>query len=171
MRKPRHRRPNPQLIKIHRTYTVDEAARLLSVHKNTVRNWIKQGLPALDDRQPTLLHGHDLRKFHTERRKNAKQPCGPGEMYCVKCREPKRPAGAMADYLPISETVGNLQGICPDCETFIHRRISKARIAEDCGDLDITFPEAASRIRERNFPSLNSDSQGDRSPHDHAQSE
>lgn len=166
MAKPRHRRPNPQLAKIHRTYTVDEAARLLTVHKNTVRQWIKQGLPTVDDRKPTLLHGLDLRAFLEQRRKNAKRPCRPGEMYCVRCRDPKRPAGAMADYLPISETIGNLRGICPDCETLIHRRVSRARISESCGDLDITFPEAASRIKERNFPSVNSDSDGDEQTHD-----
>lgn len=163
---PRSRHPNPKLAKIHRTYTVDEVARLLNVHKNTVRRWIKQGLSTVDSRKPTLLHGLDLREFHEKRRKNAKRPCKPGEMYCVKCREPRRPAGAMADYLPISDTIGNLRGICPDCETFIHRRISKARIEDDCGDLDITFPEAASRIKERNFPTVNSDSDGDEQTHD-----
>lgn len=26
--------------------------------------------------------------------------CAPGEIYCVRCREPKSPAGAMADYEP-----------------------------------------------------------------------
>lgn len=166
MGKPRHRRPNPQLVKIHRTCTVDEAARLLSVHKNTVRQWIKQGLQTVDDRKPTLLHGLDLRDFLQKRRRNAKRPCQPGEMYCVKCREPRRPAGAMADYLPISDTIGNLRGICPDCETLIHRRVAKAKIVESCGDLDITFPEAASRIKERNFPSVNSDSNGDAQTHD-----
>ncbi len=137
---------------------MEETARVLNVHRNTVRNWIKQGLPLLDDRQPTLLHGLQLRAFLERRRKKAKRPCRPGEMYCVKCHAPKRPAGAMADYLPISATGGNLRGICPDCETFIHRRVSKARFSESCGDLDITFPEAASRIRERNLPSVNCDS-------------
>jgi hypothetical protein len=72
----------------------------------------------------------------------------------------------MADYLPISDTIGNLRGICPYCETLIHRRVAKAKIVESCGDLDITFPEAASRIKERNFPSVNSDSNGDAQTHD-----
>jgi hypothetical protein len=72
----------------------------------------------------------------------------------------------MVDYLPLSETIGNLRGICPDCETFIHRRVSQARISECCGDLDITFLEAGSRITERNFPSVNSDSHGDEETHD-----
>ena len=52
------RRPNPKLAKIHRTYTVEEVARLYDVHRNTVRQWIKDGLPSMDvgaDRKLTHL--------------------------------------------------------------------------------------------------------------------
>jgi len=37
--------PNHRLVKIHRIYTVEDAACCLAVHKNTVRRWIKAGLP------------------------------------------------------------------------------------------------------------------------------
>ena len=39
------RHPNPRLAKIHRSYSVEEIARLFRVHKNTVRAWLRQGLP------------------------------------------------------------------------------------------------------------------------------
>jgi Homeodomain-like domain len=38
------RHPNPRLVKIHRNYSVEDIARLFGIHKNTVRNWLKQGL-------------------------------------------------------------------------------------------------------------------------------
>jgi hypothetical protein len=39
---PVSRYPNYRLVKIHRNYTVEEIARLLKVHKNTVRGWINR---------------------------------------------------------------------------------------------------------------------------------
>jgi Helix-turn-helix domain len=48
------RHPNPRLVKIHRSYTVEEVARILQKHKNTVRAWIKQGLRPIDGRRPIL---------------------------------------------------------------------------------------------------------------------
>ena len=41
------RRANPNTVKLHYSYSVGELAVLLSVHKNTVRNWQRDGLAAL----------------------------------------------------------------------------------------------------------------------------
>lgn len=142
------RRPNPRLAKIHRNYTVEEAAAALRVHKNTVRQWVKSGLPIIDDKRPTIILGLALQNFLQDRRKKAKQAWGPGEIYCVKCRRPKRPAFNAVDYLALSGTSGNLRGICPDCETLIHRRVSLARLETVVASLDVAFPEALRRIGE-----------------------
>ncbi len=151
------RRPNPRLIKIHRTYTVDEAARVLGTHKNSVRNWKKHGLTPIDGKRPILFHGEELVRFLTERRAKAKTPCPRGHIYCIRCRAPKMPAGKMADYLPLTPTLGNLRGICPDCELLIHRRVSLAGLHAVRADLDIAFPEAAPRIGEIPSTSVNCD--------------
>ena len=37
------RRANPNTVKLHYSYSVGELAVLLSVHKNTVRNWQRDG--------------------------------------------------------------------------------------------------------------------------------
>ena len=54
-----YRNPNPRLAKIHRSYSVDDVSRLFKIHKNTVRNWLRQGLEPIDDQRPTLRS-----KFH-----------------------------------------------------------------------------------------------------------
>jgi transposase len=45
------KRPNPNLAKIHRNYTLEEVANLFSVHKNTVRLWVKGGLATVNGQQ------------------------------------------------------------------------------------------------------------------------
>jgi DNA-binding XRE family transcriptional regulator len=92
-----HRTIKHRRIKIHRSYTVEELADTLGVHKNTVRSWIKSGLSPTDDRRPSILRGVDVATFLNSRRQASKRPCGPGEMYCFKCRTAKTPDGLMAD--------------------------------------------------------------------------
>jgi hypothetical protein len=152
------RHPNPRLVKMHRSYTVEEIARLFSKHKNTVRAWIKQGLQPIDGRRPTLIHGLELVRFLQNRRMSGKRPCPPGHMYCLKCRSPKQPAEGMVDYLPITSTSGNLRALCADCGTLMHRRVALAKLNIVGAGLDIAFPQAVSRIRGSAAPSLNCDS-------------
>ncbi len=136
------RHPNHRLAKIHRNYTVDEVARLFSVHRNTVREWIKRGLPIIDRVRPTLILGIDLASFLNKRRLQGKQPCGPGELYCVRCRRPRLPAERMAEYKPVTDTLGNLIALCPDCHGVMNRRTSIAKLALLRPFMDITLPQA-----------------------------
>jgi excisionase family DNA binding protein len=157
---------NPRLIKIHRSYTVEEAARALRVHRNTLRSWIKQGLPTIDSRRPSLIHGRDLFTFLRNRRNKIKQSCGSDQLYCVKCRMPKRPVASIVQFIPITPLSGNLRGNCPDCGCFMHRRVALAKL---CGvTLEVTFQQAEPRIRERDAPSVECDSQGEASTHENA---
>ena len=160
----RKRHPNHRLVKLHRSYAVEEAARLLHKHKNTVRAWIDNGLPTIDHGRPILILGRDLIAFlHAYRARN-KHPCGPGQIYCVRCRVPKFPAGDMADYLPVTEKFGNLEAICPDCNSMMNRCVSLAKLGQVRGKLDITFPQALRHIGEIGQPSVNSDLEGDIQP-------
>ena len=124
------RLPNPRLVKIHRNFTIEEIAALLNVHKNTVANWIKQGLPICGMKRPYLITGHDLRAFLEAKKIKHKQPCKPDEIYCVRCREPKKPVTGLIEYRAITDTLGNLVALCPDCESIMNRRISFAKLQQ-----------------------------------------
>jgi hypothetical protein len=150
-----NRRPNPRKAKIHRTYTVEEVARLYRVHRHTVRNWVKDGLSICDDRRPTLILGAALVEFLTRKRAKHRRPCAPGQLYCVACRAPQHPAEGMADYMPLTATSGNLVGLCPVCETVIYRRVSLARLDAVRGGLDIRGTQGREHIAEIAASSLN----------------
>ena len=151
------RHPNPRLIKIHRSYTVEEVAAVCGVHRNTVRQWIKTGLETLDAHRPVLIQGTTLRLFLEVRRNQNKRPCLPGEMYCLRCRAPQRPAVDMVDYEELTATQGNLVGICPVCDLIMNRRVNFSKLVAIAGGLDIRLPHALLHIDESSKPCVNSD--------------
>jgi hypothetical protein len=152
------RHPNPRLAKIHRSYSVEEIAHLFKLHKNTVRAWLRQGLEAIDGQRPTVVRGESIRGFLSERRTQSKRPSGPGRIYCLPCRAPKVPALKMAECVKTGDTTGTLQGICPDCNGMIYRRVNPLKIGAVRGDLDVTFTQAEPRIEETTKPYANCDS-------------
>lgn len=141
------KRVNPNLAKIHRNYTVEEVARLFEVHKNTVRAWIKGGLPVCDEKRPTLILGDELRAYLQHKRQAHKRQCKPFELYCLRCRVPKRPAGDMVDYLSVSSTTGRLIGICPSCSGMMNRYVKNAALGKIREQLDVAIPKTLERIK------------------------
>mgnify|MGYP001125755299 CR=1 FL=1 len=131
------RNPNHRLVKIHRTYMVDEIAKLFGIHRNTVRDWLLKGLTTVDQRRPLLVHGQVLVDFLKSRRAAKKRPCRPGEIYCVGCREPRSPAGRYAVYQALTPTNGSLVGICPACGSRMFRRVNLAKLAHVAGHLHV----------------------------------
>lgn len=148
---------------------MEEAAALFGVHRNTVRDWIKRGLPTNDERRPALILGRDLAAFLLARRLKNKRTCQPGELYCVRCRAPRTPAGDMAEYRPLSATLGNLIGICPCCDCLMYRRVNVAKLGAVSGKLEVTPTQGPSRIGDSPEPSVNSDFT--REPEGHAKTQ
>jgi excisionase family DNA binding protein len=139
-------------VKIHRAYTVDEAARVLGTVKATIRRWLKNGLCGVDSRKPVLIRGADLLDYLNAKAK-PKQSCPPGQCYCVKCRAPKEPACAIADYVAITSTSGNLRALCPTCASLMHRRTSLRQLEQIRSFLDVRTVERSPRIGDGNQPS------------------
>jgi excisionase family DNA binding protein len=154
-RKRSARNPNRRSIKIHRNYTLEEAARATGCAKGTIRRWIKSGdLAAITDRKPNLILGGDLFDYL-----KARATCGPKlrltECYCLKCRAPREPALGMADYVPLTPTTGNLRALCSICTTVMHKAVPLAALAALAGILDVTVQQASKHITDTTKPSLN----------------
>ena len=86
--------------------------------------------------------------FHRARRDKVAQTCGPGEVYCLGCRGPRRPAGSIADFTPMTEKVGTLSAICPVCEGMMTQRVNGARLAQFAAELEVTVRRAPETIEE-----------------------
>ncbi len=142
------RHPDYRRVKTHRSYTTAELASHCDVHVNTVRSWRRDGLQPVDDKRPVLFTGAAVRAFLKARRTDAKQPTGPGRIYCLPCRAPKVPAGGMVDYRPETATGGRLEGLCPDCDRMIFRRVSHALLPAICAGLHLQFPHAQPSLEE-----------------------
>lgn len=151
------KRLNWRLIKLHRSYSIEEISRALGVHKNTVRQWQREGMTPLDGNRPALFQGATIRAFLSKRNAGRKCPCPPGTLYCFKCRVPRPAALGMVDYVSINAMSGNVRAICATCETVMHRRARIAALGSIMPDCDVQFVQASSRLNGSPSPSLNCD--------------
>ena len=131
--------PNPYHVKIHRNYTIEDIANLFQLHKNTVRTWVKQGLPVIDSQRPMLILGGDLMEYLQSKRKSKKTTCKLNELYCVSCKAPKEPALNMAELKPINEQTGRLIGICPTCDSVMNKFVSQSKLPAIQAKLEVTI--------------------------------
>jgi hypothetical protein len=148
------KRINPNLIKTHFSYTASELAKRLGVHKNTVRNWTRAGLPTLSGR-PLLYHGGAVRAFLAASNANRRRPCPPGIFYCFRCRDRRKPALGLVDYADRTGAAGNLTAICESCGAIMNRRARRDALSAIMPGLDVTIRQAQPTLSGSNASSLN----------------
>ena len=122
------RRISAARIKANRTYVVEEAADAVGVTPQTVRNWVKQGLPAMNNQRPTLILGSAFKEFLASGEAARKRPLRVGEFFLLHLQGPRGPALAMADYTPLSASHGLLRAFCEACEGTCTRVVSAAAL-------------------------------------------
>lgn len=148
---------NPNLVKINRSYTLEELAAVFGIHKNTVSTWIKKGLPYLNGRRPFLILGKDAKAFLKTQRKNKKQRCKINELFCMHCKAPTKPAANFVEYIPSTKTKGRLTGFCKTCECVINKFASYDSLEKYSAIFDLTMPRGFKQLNDINNPPLNSD--------------
>lgn len=142
-----------RLVRRDYCYFVSEIADLFHLHPNAVRRWIRARLRTLDDRRPVLVHGGDLIHFLDARQAQRKQKCTADELYCCRCRRPRRPLFNHVEVHLRSETRLNLSGVCATCGARINRAGSVDRIEEYRLVFIIQTPGGA-RLSGRSDPSV-----------------
>ncbi|WP_370286572.1 helix-turn-helix domain-containing protein [Pseudooceanicola nanhaiensis] len=125
-------------IKALHCYRVEEAAEVSGVSPRTIRNWIADGLPVLDDERPMLIRGDDLQDYIKGTRASRKVTTAPDEFFCLACRTARKAAGGFAD-CTIKDGRATLTAFCAACETVVHKPVSMARLPDLERLLDLTI--------------------------------
>lgn len=117
----RRGRPDLRRVRSQTTYTAQEAADILGVAVGTVRRWLRDGLPALDERRPVLVFGKDLKTWLGKRSTARKRKCRPDEMYCLRCRAPRKPCAGTVQILLRNRKTLLIKGRCNQCNAEMNR--------------------------------------------------
>jgi hypothetical protein len=152
-------------VKIHRNYDAADISRDFAVSRNTVWNWRKAGLRPIEGNNPMLFLGPELRRFLKDRSAKRKRSTPPGHIFCMRCREPRRPAGKMVDYLPRSATNGNLEAMCSQCGAWMLRRVRLCDLDRVMPEIEVKVTAADERLTQPPRPSVNHDSNTPSAPH------
>jgi hypothetical protein len=145
---------NTRRIKRDFAYFISEVADLFGLHRNAVRQWLKSGLPAIDDHRPTLIHGGDLIDFLDARQTARKQKCGPDQFYCCRCRCPRHALHNRVEIEICNQQKLNLSAVCNECGAGMNRAGSVKKIEEYRNAFIVQTPIEA-RIRECSYPLVN----------------
>jgi hypothetical protein len=145
-------RPSIRRIKRLRLYDPMEAARALGVSRQTVWRYKKQGLVCIPNHRPTLFRGVDIIEYVRSRADGRKQRCGPGRLFCLRCKEPKRPAAGMLEFRADAGTLGTLTAICPSCTGLMYRRASLRTLAAAAGGHPVSMQSGLVRLGETTGP-------------------
>jgi len=151
------RRINPNLAKIHHSYTARELADRLGVHKNTIRHWQRKGLNPVDDQRPYVFDGAAVRQFLKSRNESQKRPCPAGTLYCFSCHEPRRPSPTSTEYAQTRIGAGTLRAVCSECGTVMCRRVRQDALSAVLPGLLVQIRQGSSRLNRSSSPSSNCD--------------
>ncbi|RTR40554.1 DNA-binding protein [Shewanella canadensis] len=148
-------RNNPNRIKIHRSYTVIEVSETLGVHPKTVRNWIRAGLPVIDETRPLLIQGADLKLYLKQKRKTYLHRCELNEMYCCKCKDPKVPSINSVEFIAKPAGMAHMTGRCNECGCRSNKYVSWRDVNQIWTALGGKLPIAEKHLILRGLKPLN----------------
>lgn len=125
-----HSKLNLQRIRPTKIYSLQEIAETLDRKIGTVRYWVYLGMPVTVQQRPKLVLGADIKKWHQDRQKAKKRRCLPNEMFCFRCRAPRKPMPESTRIVEKNEKTVSITSICDCCGQHMCRIGSASRILE-----------------------------------------
>lgn len=111
------------VIKYWYVYDLDEICKLYApyrLHRQTVRRWIKEGLPTIDERKPTLIYGNHLKAFLGKHNKAHKCHTAFEQFFCMKCRDARCPYKKQIQ-LDLRNKCLQVKALCKECKSLMNK--------------------------------------------------
>ncbi len=89
--------------------------------------------------RPTLILGEALRGFLESRRSKSKAKLEPDQLYCLTCKQGKKPLGMMVDCIAQTSKIARLMGLCEVCGGTCNRMISRANLESFAMIFDVAY--------------------------------
>lgn len=86
--------------KKHFVYNVEDLMHLYGVTRNTISNWVAEGLCRSDNLTPHVFNGAEVKRFHEAKRLASKATLRIGQFKCFKCKERIFPDLSSLDLYP-----------------------------------------------------------------------
>ncbi len=116
------KRYNISIIHGRRTYSTKELSKLLCVCRETIRNWSKKGLSAINPGEiPLLFLGSDIQTFLKAEKRKRKTTLNENEIYCVRCKTGVTPSPETIQVVYTNKRIGKndrqviIKAKCPKC--------------------------------------------------------
>lgn len=130
MKKKYKKNINTRIIKPQACYSAELLSKTLKVNKQTIYIWKKQGLKTIDNNLPLMFFGQDVIDFLEDRKNARKVPCKIDELYCLKCKKPKKAYDNKIALNPNGKNKVNVIAECITCRTKTHKSQGIENIAE-----------------------------------------
>lgn len=96
------------------TYGSNDVLRLYGVCRNTLNNWIRNGLTVAGGGRQQYFRGADLNAFHKIHADRRKKTCTIDEVYCVACKKIHQLTGLSVTAERLDEKLIRLHITCPE---------------------------------------------------------
>ncbi len=111
--------------KKHFVYNVEDLMYLYGVTRNTISNWVAEGLQRSDSFTPHVFNGAEVKRFHVAKRLASKATLRIGQFKCFKCKERIFPDLSSLDlYSPKNGSAG-VWGRCPSCNCVVQKLVNE----------------------------------------------
>ncbi len=124
------RKPDKRRVADNITYSVPEIALLYDKAETTIGDWLTKGLPTIDNLEPTLVFGWQLKRWHQSWWASRKTNCGSTGFYCSPCRGLRSIKSGSLEIIPTNSRAFRVLAVCTDCNAKMFRMVKAENIAE-----------------------------------------